>query len=675
MIIPAILLACASGTGLAAVNPSGMDMVRQEVVVEFRTAAAVSQASVEVLPLFHGYAVAMSNRWDDNMMDDITIRDIMARHGQKATWFLTDPYGWTNPSLTGERLAAELLKGGNSIGGHSLTHPFLTYLNRNAAFHEVLGVRVAREVNSQSPVVSFGFPFLGKWSAAEGLPQQRDMAEMLRRAGYYHLSEEKFTPQGRGEFIEVVTLTYDGNPVEDRFRAGLATEREPGDKPLFTISMHAWPEPWGGRDFPKLREMYRKWSRKTDWWYCNMNEYAAYRYQYAETTMTATVTGLTMTLDLVRPALVDLNDAVPLSFRVSGVRPSEIASIRSGGMVLKRYGARETRFDLAHTVSQALPAAYGMVGNDANDGVEAGLVESPSLPGIRSRLFVKDGVVTLVINNPGSTPLTDGRVVFRLPLKSREGVVKRYFGSIGAGETGRFEMESRLADPDFLYSAGEAYYVAQIDATDGLRRVRLYSACRTAEGTPDHSYPRDAFLVLGPVPSDKAGFDFAAFTSGVLGAKTPRGCYEPFPEDRPCWVGPTGGQARRFTPDVIFTTGKEASPVQYTWDPNRYRHGKELRWIAWGTVASPDDRTAVVQAEREHLEALWVNGEKADPAAVRLRKGANDLRLLYYPRGWGATVGYDETFYGVFFRLVRTDGSRMTDLVYSRPAIPPPAGR
>jgi len=683
MIMSAILLACASGTGAAAVNPAGMDMVRQEVVIDFRTAAAAARAYVEVLPLFHGYEVAMSNRWDDNMMDDITIRDIMARHGQKATWNMSEPSGWTAPSLTGvkagwkpeERLAIELLKGGNSIGGHSLTHPFLTYLNRNEAFHEVLGVRVEREVNSQSPVISFGFPFLGKWSAAEGLPQQKDMAEILQRAGYYHLSEEKFTPQGRPEFIDVITLTYDGNPMEERFKKELATEREPGDKPLFIISMHAWPEPWGGKNFPRLREMYIKWSRKPDWWYCNMNEYAAYRYQYTETTLTTTVTGRRLTMDIVRPAVVDLNNAVPLSFRIDGTRPAEVASIRSGGMALSRYGAKEVRFDLAHPPSPGMPAAYGVAANEANSTDEGNLPQSPSLPGIRGRLYVKDGVVTLVINNSGSTPFTGGRVAFRLPLAWKDGVIRQYFDAIGPAETRKFEVRPEPVPPDFLHAAGEAYYVAQVDATEGRRRVRLYCTCRTPEGTPDPSYPRDAFLVLGPIPSDKAGFDFAKFTTGVLGEKTPRDCYTPFPDDHTCWFAPTVEQARRFTPDVIFTTGKEASPAQYGWDPNHYRHGKELHWLAWGTVTSPDDRTAVIQAEREHIEALWINGEKADPGAVRLRKGANDVRFLHYPRTWNGTVGFDESFYGAFFRLVRTDGSRMTDLVYSRPAIPRPSAR
>ena len=128
----------------------------QQLEITFATEAAARKASVAMTPLWDGRAWAISSRWDDNARGHVKTRDVLAKHGHKGTFYLNDP-GRNNRGFA--RTGRKLLAGGNSIGGHSLSHPMLGYLNPNRLFEEVAGVRMRWEAALDTHVMSYAFSF------------------------------------------------------------------------------------------------------------------------------------------------------------------------------------------------------------------------------------------------------------------------------------------------------------------------------------------------------------------------------------------------------------------------------------------------------------------------------------------------------------------------------------
>ncbi len=106
-----------------------MEDYGQRVTVTFATDEAARRARVRVAPLLGDRAWAVTCRWDDKNEADLQMRDVMAAHGYRGDFYLNAP----NRGL-GADVARRLLEGGNRIGGHSMTHPYLPYVSRNRLF-------------------------------------------------------------------------------------------------------------------------------------------------------------------------------------------------------------------------------------------------------------------------------------------------------------------------------------------------------------------------------------------------------------------------------------------------------------------------------------------------------------------------------------------------------------
>lgn len=122
--------------------------------------------------------------WDDGVVDDIRLCEIIRRHGAKATFNLNwGLHGqqrggtWKYRGKEVHRLAKSELAGvykGFLVGNHSLTHPDLPKLSADAARREIRENKDALEQHFGQPVTGFAYPggayneAVGKIIAEEG---------------------------------------------------------------------------------------------------------------------------------------------------------------------------------------------------------------------------------------------------------------------------------------------------------------------------------------------------------------------------------------------------------------------------------------------------------------------------------------------------------------------------
>jgi len=107
--------------------------------------------------------------WDDGVVDDIRLCEILRRHGAKATfnlnWGLHSQQRAGNWKYKGKEVfkiaIPELIEvyKGFLIGNHSLTHPHLTKLSADAARCEIRKNKDALEQHFGQAVTGFAYPF------------------------------------------------------------------------------------------------------------------------------------------------------------------------------------------------------------------------------------------------------------------------------------------------------------------------------------------------------------------------------------------------------------------------------------------------------------------------------------------------------------------------------------
>ncbi|MFA5058102.1 MAG: polysaccharide deacetylase family protein, partial [Opitutaceae bacterium] len=366
-----------------ALGPMAMDPYNQTILVTFKSEAAARQAQIHIAPLYHDLRAAFSTRMDDCNLNDLRVAEVMAQYGQKGTFTLNDPHNWyqdsnatgiTAPPNPAVEIPRRLLAGGNSIGGHTLTHEMIPAVSKNFAFREILGARVVLETMAASPNVVFVYPFVYFKSDFRDGTDRADLEEMLRRAGYYQLAEHQYNEDWDSQMQDGLFITCDASTLNGKYSEAVLTQARCEEaRPLFLVTMHAWVKEWGGPDFPKLAEIYRKWSGRADWWYCNCNQYGAYRYQALHSRMTCFAEGKVVRAVLTRPDPLDLGDWTPLTLKVEGVNPDEVASVTCAGAEVQPVALTGAyAFDLFHDRLRGAVETYAAMDNPKNsDRLEA----------------------------------------------------------------------------------------------------------------------------------------------------------------------------------------------------------------------------------------------------------------------------------------------------------------
>lgn len=599
--------------GLLPQDPPYTEFVEQKIRVRLRSESAAAAASVAPLPLYGGAEWAISSRWDDNIYTDLKMRDVLEKHGYRGTFYLNGgeiPYYGPTYDLVGPKEGAtidrRLLQGGNTIGGHSWTHAYVPYCNRRRIFEELLRVRIDREASSDTPVTSYAFSFTSKRNDLEGPSSREDIVEAVRRSGYHHVANGTFNKDLDTGLSISWLLPHDGRPIDEAFERLLADRGKQRQDPNISFNMHVWyttPEAW-----EKFEGQLAKYGRRPGWWYCNQNQYAAYRRQFRYSTLRQTRTGATLDVVLRRPSLLDLGDPIPLTLSVRGVPADEVASVDVDGAAAALEAGT---FPVAS--SSRLPSRIGWVDGEGSD---------PDFPKLSARLRFQDGALHLSLTNAGDAPLEDVRILYRLPLEWADGVVARRPGPIRPGEPFQDRLALTRDRTDAKYASGSAIFAAQIDFSGG----RLHVTARAADPNPDPSYPRDRFLVAGPI----ADADFRIDLPGLT------------------W--------RSIDPAKSDFLDVEVVPTSLSW---RYGGADPVWYLASSIVDSTEDRNARVVVDRGSVKALVVNGERVDGASFPLRKGEN--RILFASR---IADKFRPENAGAFFRLTDEKGGRLTDVRY-----------
>lgn len=605
--------------GLRVQDPPYTEFTEQKITVRLSDERAAADASLSILPLYGGAEWAISCRWDDNIHTDLKMRDVLEREGYRGTFYLNGrdapyygpTYGLIEPSESAA-LDRRLLAGGNSVGGHSWTHAYVPYCNRRRIFEETLRVRIDRESTTDTPIVSYAFSFTNKRNDLEGLSSRDDIVEALRRSGYHHVANGDFRRDHDPGFAISWLLPHDGRPIDDAFAALLADPERKRTDPNITFNMHVWyttPEAW-----EKFEGQLRKYGRRPEWWYCNQNQYAAYRRQFRYSTLKVSKTGATLVAVLRRPKLLDLGDPVPLTIAVGGVSP--VRSVDLDGAALP-VDAATARFHAPHPPSEKLPSKIGWIEGQGTD---------PDFPALRAGLRVVDGALELTMDNSGSEPLEDVRILYRLPLEWAGGVVVRHPRPIPPGGSFQDRLALTRATVDAKYTSGSAFYAAQVDFKDG----RLHVTTHAADPGVDPSYPRNRFQVAGPIGDPDLHLERLPDVTNVV------------------W--------RTIDPAKSDFLDVEVVPTSLSW---RYGGTEPIWYLARSIVQSERDVQAGIVVDRESVRAVYVNGEAVAGPTAKLRKGDNRIVLAsriadkFRPENAGA-----------FFRLTDDAGRRLTTVRY-----------
>lgn len=640
----------------AEISPNS-DTYSQRITILFTDEQSARDAKIAIEPLFDGHHRAVSCRWDDNWTsDNQKTRDIMEEYGVRGTWYLNGrdfhPGGKPADYLP---VARELLKGGNSIGGHSLTHPYLTYFHSNRMFAETSGVRVEWEAALDQPVISYAYSFVDLRPLPEGRAVLERSLNTLARAGFYHLAEFINFFEDVKTPIELSPIMPPENSPYIAFRQ--AVEWGYGNKsitthsPMISNSMHAW---YGTErldyGYCELRKRLELLAGLKNVWHCNQNEYAAYRRQYRKTRIKETRrSDRILEVNFVnRPRLIDLNCATPITIKISSVERNTVEDIQcSDAMVVAsaRVSDDGIRYHLMHSTKQALPRKIGHIPNASN----ATEIDQSSCdldyPRIKGVLHAGNDTLTLTVVNDDLQPLENVRVAWRLPV-GWENQRTQSMSSQGAGATKFSCPLVKLGGNELRFGAQP--FAVQLDFRQGEEQGRIHFTCQRQGDSPDASWPLGNFSVLGPIPNDQ--FD----TNDMVEIVETSGCPETWPSSNGSellWrADARNGYVVQewINPEYVRTMG--------TWD-----HVADT-YVLRTKVTSAENREVRVVVSQDDTTVVLINGKRLEANLGHLNAGENEVVVLYPGR---VITNMHARLAACFFRIEDPDTKqRVTDLKY-----------
>lgn len=448
-------------------NPLGFREYRQTFRLSFQSEQDAQKAELRPKPLPADYKLAYSSRWDDASPNHLKTREIMSRHQIRGTFFLGG-LEWLKEVVSEDPdYIRELLKDGNSIGLHTLTHPLLTAKNPNEQFREYMLDRIELEVMSQTPVNAQVLPFCSWWAPAPMIPQSVGWA--MRAAGVisspdvmYPARENELGYPAKSFALSRFVAPGDRNPdlqkLDDDMKKALADTDALAVQPSISMAMHSWHTDDG---LINLDRAYEIVSGNPDWWYCNQNEYGAYRYETLNTVVEKKVCGRVAEFTVSRIEPFELGASVPLWFSVEGAVPV----CADGGAKLVNGSV-----ELPHAQNRTLPVAYGYAGGDGSRGFPFASLKftHPSEKVWKAELKTVDG-----------KPVEQLAFTFRFPAQWSREVIRR--DCPGTLSEAAVAVEQEAKKTDFYYRYGKPYYAVQADFICDGKRCRLYADIREDE--------------------------------------------------------------------------------------------------------------------------------------------------------------------------------------------------
>jgi predicted amidohydrolase len=636
----------------------------QEVVIKFLDQSSAEAAAIEIEPLYNGHQHAVSCRWDDNIEQDLEVKKRLDERGIKATWYVNSNTIFYLKELDFQPIAKKLLENGHSLGGHGYSHPYIAYVNRNRAFQEAAQVRIEWESELDTLMHSYAFSFVNYRNPLEGPISQQDIIRTLERAGFYHLAVYKtFGDQQPSDMIisiimppenadfetfkNAVDWAMNSDELLDRFRC-------------ISHSMHGWyGTPAVEYGFDELEKRLDYMNSFENLWHCNQNQYAAYRHQYLNSDLEiVSREGNQLVCRLRRPVIAQLNDPIPLTISIQNVQNADIKSVTSEGNTLKvssQGSDNRILLNVPHPESQMLPVKIGRMENPENRPKLLPSDTDEDFPGLGALLSFNGNALKLQLSNKSKSHIENVRITYRLPLAWKEGVYHKKQDRIRQGQRWIDTLTPTAERPELKYMGGSHYFVAQIDFVQDGEPGRLYATCNYELPFND-TFPRDGFVLMGPVQPDQ--FDLDAFGKLLQS----RGGLPPAEWKLPDNSAVSWRNAEDnapvptdyFDPEVIRTQGdwyETYTPV----------------YVLYSKVNSDTEQWAKVTADWGSVKAIYTNGVKLEGLGIKLRQGENHLVIVHSHENFTGSGEHA----GCFLRLGHPEANeRLKTIHYTKPALP-----
>ena len=355
---------CTAAALAAPADFPGMRSYVQTVKVRYATGAEAEKSELRPMALPNWYKIAFSGRWDDNSLNHYRTHAAMTDHRIKGTFYLTNP---GRVRRLGPEFCRKLLEKGCSLGIHTLSHPFLPTLNPNEQFYEIMHLRAIREPDSDSMFSTMVYPYCRFGSNFE--PEIiLDLGRAMRNTGVIGAPTVRYNKQEQAFGYPAGTLAEsfllrpgDRDPNPEIFHKQLSSALKNSSalekNPCISISMHSWHTAEG---LKTLRKLLQEVADCPDWWYCNQNEYAAYRFEFHQTKVTKKVEGNVAVYTIERYEPATLGAAPALWFSLSGVKPQAVE-----GAVLKAAAGR-LALEVPHDSAYRLPETISLLKEDGS---------------------------------------------------------------------------------------------------------------------------------------------------------------------------------------------------------------------------------------------------------------------------------------------------------------------
>ena len=247
------------------------------VNVKCDTPEAAQKAQLRFLPLPHGKDVAFSCRWDDSSLAHGALQPLLKKYGYRGTFYLNE----TGNKAFWQQVFPLLHRDGFTIGNHTRSHKELPRLSANGIHYEIMAWKMLLEYRSDQSVTTFIVPY-GKINSEffPGVPTL--IGSLLRRAGIYggtDFSPDIYRHYGTGKnlhFSGCIVRPGDRNTKMEKFDADVKRHLASGAEHL-ALGIHSW---HSAADLKVLEQCLKKYAFNPRWWYCNENDYIAYKFLY-----------------------------------------------------------------------------------------------------------------------------------------------------------------------------------------------------------------------------------------------------------------------------------------------------------------------------------------------------------------------------------------------------------
>jgi len=272
----------------------------------------------QILPVYAGKHWAFSARWDDNSKNSLNMHQAMAGLGLKGSFYLNTANleeGFNADSFR------QLCRNGCSVAGHTSHHYWLSTLNLNALFYEILDNRIELECETDRPVNSFAFPY-GEYQSLQRPEVMKWITDAWLRSGYHHCVYSRFVKNNRfmlESYASTVNHVFPGDSKidEERFRSLMEKtlsnpKRYQSTDYNISLGVHARQS---AEELEKFKTLLAEYTGHDDFWYCNQTDFAAYRFQ-AKQTKIVPMKSLQGTYVVTRPCAGTAGSNIPLTLAI-----------------------------------------------------------------------------------------------------------------------------------------------------------------------------------------------------------------------------------------------------------------------------------------------------------------------------------------------------------------------